>query len=134
MKKSRISGELPKSIEEEHEEVKFVLPGSPLRSDESLENELFPPPPTPSVGMRKMSFQCVDNLDELIINTETSPNERNFDDDRNSCEYNKSSQLTSPQNDVKAATFTKDNPSTTGGENIKSYVESSTCERYCNIL
>ena len=81
-----------------------------------------------------MSFQFVDNLDEMNSNTEIKLNERNFDDDKNSCEYNKSSQLTSPQNDVKAATFTKDNPSTTGGENIKSYVESSTCERYCNIL
>ena len=84
--------------------------------------------------MRKMSFQCVDNLDEITLNSETGLNECSFDDENSSCEYNKSSQLTSPQNDVKAATFTKDNPSTTGGENIKSYVESSTCERYYNIL
>ena len=125
---------MPPSLEEEHEEVKFVLPGSPERDNESLESELLPPPPTPRSGMRKLSFQFVEASDEMIINNETSRNECSIDDENSSCDYYNCSQLTSLQNDVKAASLTKDNPSTTSGENIKSYFEPSTCERYNIVL
>ena len=129
LQKSRISGILPPSLKEEHEEVKFVLPGSPLPSDESLETELLPPPPSPTMGMRKLSFQIVDDKEEINRDTESSGNDGSFNDEKNSWSFDNSAQLMNQTHDVKAATITKDNPSTTGGENIKSNIQSSTCER-----
>ena len=132
LQKSRISGILPPSLKEEHEEVKFVLPGSPLPSDESLETELLPPPPSPTSGMRKLSFQIIEDIEKVAINSETSRNEGSFDDEKNSCDDDVRSQLINLKHDVKAAT--KDNPSTTGGKNVKSNIQPSTCERYYIVL
>ena len=119
-------------MEEEHEEVKFVLPGSPLPSDESLETELLPPPPSPTSGMRKLSFQILEDTERVAINSETYINEGSLNDEKNSCDDDDRSQLINLKHDVKAAT--KDNPSTTGGKNVKSNIQQSTCERYYIVL
>ena len=119
-------------MEEEHEEVKFVLPGSPLPSDESLETELLPPPPSPTSGMRKLSFQILKDTEKVAINSETYRSKGGFNDEKNSCDDDDRTQLINLKHDVKAAT--KDNPSCTGGKNVKSNVKPSTCERYYIVL
>ena len=82
--------------------------------------------------MRKLSFQIIEDIEKVAINSETSRNEGSFDDEKNSCDDDDRSQLINLKHDVKAAT--KDNPSTTGGKNVKSNIEQSTCERYYIVL
>ena len=130
--------------EHEHEEVNIVLPGSPDPSTESLESEptspmCYTPPPTPTIhpppstptGVRKLSFNFPDT-DKMTINRETNVDSP-LDDENNSCNDYNCSQHLILQNDVKAASLTKEDQFVTGGENNKSYFRPSTCERYYSV-
>ena len=81
--------------------------------------------------MRKLSFQILEDTERVAINSETYINEGSLSDEKNSCDDDRS-QLINLKHDVKAAT--KDNPSTTGGKNVKSNIQPSTCERYYIVL
>ena len=141
--KSRISGILPTPVEEEHDEVNIVLPGSPDPSTESLDSEpvspmCFTPPPTPTIhpppstptGIGTTMHYDFPDTENMTINIETNMNYPHDDENNSCCNYYNSSQHSILQNDVKAASHTKEDQLVTGGENSKSYFRPSTCERY----
>ena len=132
-------------MEEEHDEVNIVLPGSPDPSTESQESEpvspmCFTPPPTPTIhpppstptGNGTMPFNFPDT-DKMTINTETNTDSP-LDDENNSCNYYNCLEHSILKNDVRAASHTKEDQFVTGGENSKSYFKPSTCERYYSVL
>ena len=134
--KERMAGVLTtsSSLEEEQEPVNIVLPRPPEHEYESLESDdsmIVPPPPSPTLGMRKLSFNVPPDENDKKITNFKSEGKNCQNDENRSCDLHSSSQPLFKHNDVSPFNMhqTKADESSTGGENSQVYFRSSTCER-----
>ena len=122
------------SLEEEQEPVNIVLPRPPVNEYESLESDdsmIVPPPPSPTLDMRKLSFNVPSAENDKKIIHFKSESKKCKNDEKRSCDLDSSSQPLFKQSDVSSFNMhqTKADESSTGGENSQVYFRSSTCER-----
>ena len=122
------------SLEEEQEPVNIVLPRPPENEYESLESDdsmIVPPPPSPTLDMRKLSFNVPSAENDKKIIEFKSEGKNCQNDEKRSCDPHSSSQPLFKHSDVSSFNMhqTKADESSTGGENSQVYFRSSTCER-----